>query len=83
MSRMGRKTRVLWADLCRDREYKGQWVALEGVRYDSGVPVDGELVDSDEDLAVLCTRVQSAEEASCAILFCDDKSGARGASRSA
>lgn len=73
-----RGARVLWADLCRDGDYRGRWVALNAVRYDGGMPVEGELMDADEDLAALCARVQTAEDTACAILFCDDKaSGVR------
>ena len=68
-----RSGRILWADLCREGEYLGQWVALESVRYDSGVPVEGAVVDWDENLATLCARIQSADHVACAILFCDDK----------
>jgi hypothetical protein len=79
----GRGERVQWEVLCRHNDYQGLWVALNAVRYDSGIPVEGELIDVDEDLAVLCARIQSAEDTACAILFCDDKSGAaRGAVRS-
>ncbi len=63
--------RVRWSELCRSPEYAGQWVALDAVRYDDGAPIDGEIVDADGDLAALCARVQSADEHSCAILFCD------------
>jgi hypothetical protein len=69
-----RGSRILWAELCKDGEYKGRWIALEGVRYDSGVPIEGVVVDTDDDLAALCARIQSADYAACAILFCDDKS---------
>lgn len=63
-----------WANLCRDPEMRGRWVALESVRYDSGTPIDGEVIDYDDDLAALCARVQAADHAACAILYCDDKS---------
>lgn len=63
--------RVRWSELCRSPEFAGQWVALDAVRYDDGAPIDGEIVDADGDLAALCARVQSADEHSCAILFCD------------
>ena len=66
--------RVLWSDLCRDRHYRGAWVALTAVRYDEGAPVEGVVVDSDTDLAALCTRIQTNGHTSCAILYCDDKS---------
>jgi len=68
-----RGTKVLWAELCKDAQYRGKWVALEGVRYDSGVPVEGAVVDADEDLASVCARIQAADYAACAILYCDDK----------
>ncbi len=68
------ESRIFWTDLCQDERYQGHWVALEGARYDSGVPVDGQVVDVDEDLAALCARVQTADHACCAILFCDDNS---------
>ncbi|RLB47313.1 MAG: hypothetical protein DRI90_26475 [Deltaproteobacteria bacterium] len=84
MSRaFGRGERVQWDVLRRHSDYQGLWVALNAVRYDSGIPLEGELVDVDEDLAVLCARIQSAEDTACAILFCEDKSStARGAVRS-
>ncbi|MEM1031919.1 MAG: hypothetical protein AAF928_14385 [Myxococcota bacterium] len=62
-----------WEELCRDERYRGRWVALERVRYASGVVVEGELVDVDDDLATLCVRVQASDRVACAILFCDDK----------
>jgi len=71
--------RVQWSELCDDNELRGRWVALDAVRYESGMPVDGMLVDADEDLASLCARVQDADGKSCAILFCDD--GASGIRR--
>ncbi len=52
----------------------GLWVALESVRYDSGNPVEGIVIDADIDLGVLCARIQAADSGAVAILFCDDKS---------
>ena len=63
---------VRWDELCHGGEFRGQWVALDRVRYDSGVVVEGRVVDSDDDLAALCARVQGGDHTSCAILFCDD-----------
>jgi hypothetical protein len=34
-------------------------------------PVEGDVVDADEDLADLCGRLREAQRSSCAILFCD------------
>lgn len=68
-----RGARVLWNELVKDADLRGKWVALQGVRYDSGNPVEGEVVDSDEDLAVLCARIQAADHGACAILHVDDR----------
>jgi hypothetical protein len=62
---------VAWGDLCRDPGYIGRWVALEGVRYEDGHPVEGWVIDADDDLATLCARVQRDDGATCAILFCE------------
>ena len=69
-----RGNRILWADLCRESDYRGMWVALRDVSYESGTPLVGQLVDADDDLGELCARVQLADRTNCAILFCDDKS---------
>jgi hypothetical protein len=67
----------MWAELCRDSTYRGRWVALEAVRYESGTAVEGEVVDSDEDLAELCARIQGTDYMACAILYCDEKATRR------
>ena len=73
MSEADTSGRMSWAELCADSRYRQRWVALDDVKYDGGSPVDGEVVDADTDLAALCARVQTVENRSCAILFCDDK----------
>ena len=77
----GKRRQVRWIDLCEQADYRGRWVALDAVRYDTNGVVAGELVDFDESLASLCARMQSAENAACAILYCDGKSPARIAAR--
>lgn len=75
--------RVLWSDLLNDSEYRGMWIALDSARYDSSGrnPVDGIVVDADEDLAALCSRIQAREQQGCSIHYCDDGgSGIRRAS---
>ena len=62
---------------CEDVEasdYRGRWVALDNCRYDgcTGQPVEGDVVDSDEDLAELCARLNAASKSRCTIIFCDD-----------
>lgn len=67
-------SRRSWVEICTNREYRSRWVALDGVRYDelTGRPVEGTVVDSDEDLASLCGRVRHTNRRCCAILFCDE-----------
>jgi hypothetical protein len=74
---MGSKSRtnarMAWWDLCRLDEYRGRWVALDNVRYDpdTSQPIEGDIVDADEDLADLCSRMRSTDRTACAILHCD------------
>lgn len=65
--------RKTWPEICQTFEYQGLWVALDHCRYDQTTlqPIEGEVVDADEDLALLCTRMRSAGQCSCAIRFCD------------
>jgi hypothetical protein len=46
---------------------------MDNCRYDqsSMQPVEGDVVDADEDLADLCGRLREAKRCSCAILFCE------------
>jgi hypothetical protein len=67
------KDRLTWPEICRSEQYKGMWVALDNPRYDqsSMQPIEGDVVDSDEDIAALCGRLREAQRGSCVILFCD------------
>ncbi len=69
------KTRMTWPELCRSEQFKGLWVALDNCRYDPTTrqPIEGDVVDADEELAELCGRMREAGQGSCAILFCDDE----------
>lgn len=67
-------TRMNWPELRRSNDLRGQWVALDNCRYDQSTlqPIEGDVVDSDEDLAALCSRMREAGRSSCAIFFCDE-----------
>jgi hypothetical protein len=69
------QTRMTWPDLCRSSDFKGLWVALDNCRYDQATrqPIEGDVVDSDEDLSALCARMREKGRSSCAIMFCDDE----------
>ena len=53
---------------------RGRWVALDECRYDKRTSeiIEGSIVDSDEDLVELCTRIRRAELQHCAIVFCSE-----------
>jgi hypothetical protein len=69
------QTRMTWPELCRSADFKGLWVALDNCRYDQATrqPIEGDVVDSDEDLSLLCARMREKGPSSCAIMFCDDE----------
>jgi len=64
---------MTWSELCESDEYRGRWVALDQCRYDEATakPVEGKVVDFDDDVVELCNRVRDAEYRDCAILFID------------
>jgi len=68
-------SRLTWPQICQSHQYRGRWVALDECRYDSRTakPVEGSVVDADEDLVALCSRMQESDNKHCAILFCDEE----------
>ena len=75
-SRRQAATRMTWLEMCRSEEYRGRWVALDNVAYEDGSsqPQQADVVDSDEDLGELCTRMRESDRTACAILYCEDES---------
>lgn len=63
-----------WPQIRASEEYRGRWVALDNCRYDAKTaqPVEGTIIDADEDLVELCTRIRQSENKHCAILFCEE-----------
>jgi hypothetical protein len=66
--------RMTWPEICESDELQGLWVALDHCRYDESTmePIEGEVVDADEDLSSLCSRMREAGRGSCAIRLCRD-----------
>ena len=66
--------RLTWPQICQHREYQGRWVALDECRYDSKTarPVEGSVIDADEDLVALCARMKASDSRHCSILFCEE-----------
>jgi hypothetical protein len=67
---------MLWLDMCRSGDLQGRWVALDNIDYEAGSsqPREADVVDSDEDLGELCSRMREADRTACAILFVEDDS---------
>lgn len=66
-------SRMTWRELCRSDRYKGLWVAIDNCRYDQATrqPVEGDVVDADQEFSELCTRMRETGRTSCTILFCE------------
>ena len=64
---------MLWEEICDCMHYRGQWVALHACRYDehTGKATEGAVVDADEDLVELCSRMRNSDRKNCAILFAE------------
>jgi hypothetical protein len=65
---------LTWDQIRQSDRFKGRWVALDNCTYDprTAQPIEGSIVDADEDLVELCRRMQKDENRHCAILFCDE-----------
>ena len=66
-------SRLTWPQICRSDEFQGRWVALDECKYDprTAQPMEGAVVDFDEDLVSLCSRMQASDSKHCAILYCE------------
>lgn len=64
---------MTWPQICRSGEFKGLWIALDNCRYDQNTmqPIEGDVVDTDTELADLCGRMREAGRSSCSIMFCE------------
>lgn len=67
--------RALWIDLCATAAFSGRWVAVDQVswRAQSEEPHEVEVVDADDDLAALCSRMRAHARTSCSVLQCKRK----------
>jgi hypothetical protein len=63
---------VTWPEIRCNENFQGRWVAMCDCVYDNDArPVAGQVVDADEDLVALCSRMKKEGSRHCAILFCD------------
>lgn len=65
--------RMTWDEICEDDHLRGRWIAIDDCRFDeaTGKATEGLVVDSDDDLAELCSRIRESEHTNCSILFAD------------
>ncbi len=72
---MGSSRQMTWPEIRQNDEYRGRWVALDNCTYDqkTAQPIAGSVVDVDDDLVELCTRIRQGDLHHCAILFCEEE----------
>ena len=64
---------MTWEQICQSSELKGRWIALGECTYDeeTGHATAGLVVDADDDLGELCSRMRDSHWRNCAICFAD------------
>jgi hypothetical protein len=64
---------MTWEEICQDDGLRGRWVAIGDCTYDdaTGRAIEGLVVDSDDDLAELCSRMRASAWKNCSIVFAD------------
>jgi hypothetical protein len=64
---------MTWDQICGNQDFRGRWIAVEDCAYDeqTGQATEGLVVDADDDLAELCSRMRDSEWKNCAIFFAD------------
>lgn len=69
--------RLTWDEICQRDDFRGRWVAIDDCRFDesTGKATEGFVVDVDEDLAELCSRIRESEWTNCSIVFADMTDG--------
>jgi hypothetical protein len=64
---------MTWEEICQDDALKGRWIAMDDCCFDAatGRATEGLVVDSDDDLAELCSRMRESQWRNCSIVFAD------------
>ena len=65
--------RMTWEQIIESEELRGRWIAMDDCSFDesTGKATEGLVVDSDDDLAELCARIQESEHTNCSIVLAD------------
>ena len=66
--------RMTWDEICTHEALRGRWVAMSDCSFDdaTGRTTAGLVVDADDDLAELCSRIRDSEWKNCSIVLVDD-----------
>jgi hypothetical protein len=67
--------RMTWEQICTDASLRGRWVAMDDCSFDeaTGRATEGMVVDADNDLAELCSRLRDSQWKNCSIVFADER----------
>jgi hypothetical protein len=70
--------RMTWDEICTSDSLRGRWVAMNDCSFDetTGRTTAGFVVDSDDDLAELCSRIRDSEWKNCSIVLVEGPAGA-------
>lgn len=65
--------RMTWDEICTNDALRGRWIAMSDCSYDdaTGRTTAGLVVDADDDLAELCSRIRDSEWKNCSIVLVD------------
>ena len=65
------RQRMTWDEICTDSGLRGRWVAIDDCSFDeaTGRATAGLVVDCDDDLAELCSRMRDSTWRNCSIVF--------------
>jgi hypothetical protein len=66
--------RMTWDEICTNEALRGRWIAMSDCSFDdaTGRTTAGLVVDADDDLAELCSRIRDSEWKNCSIVLVDD-----------
>jgi hypothetical protein len=62
---------MTWDEICTADDLRGRWVAIDDCSFDAstGCATSGLVVDCDDDLAELCSRMRDSAWRNCSIVF--------------
>ena len=65
--------RMTWSEILDSADLRGRWIALGECSFDehTGHATEGLVVDADDDLGELCSRMRESRWRNCAICFAD------------